>query len=399
MNKREINLLYVLEIFSGLARGSYLGCIGWTALSLSNSVETVGQIVIAQSLSVVICGQFIGVAVDRYQRKNLIVIAQTIIAISMFSMSILLFSTTNLSVVWLFCIAIIVSVSRFVYESAFDGILKDSVNNAGILQVVARTGSIHMVATAIGMAGIGFSIDRWAMGHGFIISGAVSVFLVIVASFLAKHVHSSEFTAQGLSGFWLDFKAGYTVFKNNRSIQGLAMLSAIALPIGQLADAILPALIRNDLGRSSAIYGLVDAGWAIGGMLAAIIISTVAKKVTNTLYVEYIMAILAGFATIGITFFAQTIYLALLHALMGFFVWSCRILINSKIIELCDSSNIGRIKVYVDSLFYLSAAVMCISPSLISFSLNSSYFILWGAIIIIVTILLMYWNSRYVRWG
>ena len=40
-----------MEMFSGLARRSYLVCIGWTTLIISNNVATVGQIFFVASIT------------------------------------------------------------------------------------------------------------------------------------------------------------------------------------------------------------------------------------------------------------------------------------------------------------------------------------------------------------
>ncbi|MCZ6859372.1 MAG: hypothetical protein O7I42_03670 [Alphaproteobacteria bacterium] len=51
MINREVKLLYLMELFSGLARGAYLVCIGWTTLVISNDVAAVGQIFVVSSLT------------------------------------------------------------------------------------------------------------------------------------------------------------------------------------------------------------------------------------------------------------------------------------------------------------------------------------------------------------
>jgi hypothetical protein len=50
-----------MELFSGLARGAYLVCIGWTTLVISNDVATVGQIFVVSSLTFVLAGPIVGV--------------------------------------------------------------------------------------------------------------------------------------------------------------------------------------------------------------------------------------------------------------------------------------------------------------------------------------------------
>lgn len=69
MTGRDIRLVFRMELFSGFARGSYLGCIGWTTLVLSGNVATVGQVFIVQSATVIVIGPIIGVMIDRHKCK------------------------------------------------------------------------------------------------------------------------------------------------------------------------------------------------------------------------------------------------------------------------------------------------------------------------------------------
>ena len=65
-----------MELFSGLAGGAYLVCIGWTTLVISNDVATVGQIFVVSSLTFMLAGPIVGVVIDRHKRKTLIILAQ-----------------------------------------------------------------------------------------------------------------------------------------------------------------------------------------------------------------------------------------------------------------------------------------------------------------------------------
>ena len=98
MKNKEIRLLYLMELFSGLARGAYLVCIGWTTLVISNDVATVGQIFVVSSLAFMLAGPIVGVVIDRHRRRNLIVLAQLCIAATILSFGGFLFFEPNISI-------------------------------------------------------------------------------------------------------------------------------------------------------------------------------------------------------------------------------------------------------------------------------------------------------------
>ena len=380
-----------MELFSGLARGAYLVCIGWTTLVISNDVATVGQIFVVSSLTFVLAGPIVGVIIDRHKRKQLIMLAQFFIAASILCFGGFLFFAPDLSIWWLFGVVVIVTVFRVMYRGSFDGIIRASVENPDILHTVARANAIHLFSTAVGTAAIGLIIDRFSAGHGFLATAAASICLLIVAGFLADGVVKSN--ARGITGFWFDLKSGFEIFRNNKLIQMVALLSAVALPVGQLSNALLSSFIRDDLGEGSDLFGFVDAAWPIGGMLAAALLSNRIKKL-DVKNGEYFLALMAGASTVVLSYSTASISLAVAHALMGFFVWSCRIMIGGRVLALCSNENVGRTRVYIQAMVGLSAMVMCLSPSLIVLDATASYFLYWGSFVVVGAVLLWAWKRR-----
>ncbi len=375
-----------MEFFAGLARGSYLGCIGWTALVISNSVATVGHIFIVQSITVMLIGPVVGIWIDRYQHKSSILIAQTIIVAAMLWVAILLFYAPVFQMRWLFIAVSIISLARVMYRGTFDCVIKTHVFGENLLSIIARSNSIHLISTAMGMAGIGLIIRAFGVGSAFAFSALASTTVLLISLFLEKSTSKSN--AKGLKGYLSDFKNGLIIFQSNAEVRLLAILSAITLPIGQLTNAILSSFIRDDLGGDSVTFGIVDAGWAIGGMLAAALLSKKIKKF-NYKYSEYVVAIFAGISTLLFSFSTSTSTLVIVHGLMGFFIWTCRILIAEKVIRQCNHESIGRVRVYIESIVGMSAMVMCFSPSVIAFEATAVYFRWWGGFLILVTIILL----------
>ena len=265
-----------MELFSGLARGAYLVCIGWTTLVISNDVATVGQIFVVSSLAFMLAGPIVGVVIDRHKRRQLIVLAQFCIAAPILSFGGFLFYTPNVPIIWLFAVVVIVSVFQVMYRGSFDGIIRASVENPDILHTVARANAIHLLSAAMGTAAAGLIIDKFSASYGFLATAVPSICLLIVAGFLMDGVVKSN--ARGITGFWFDLKSGFKIFRSGKLIRMVALLSAVALPIGQLSNALLSSFIRDDLGKGSDLFGFVDAAWPIGGMLAAASLSNKIKK-------------------------------------------------------------------------------------------------------------------------
>ena len=161
-------------------------------------------------------------------------------------------------------------------------------------------------------------------------------------------------------------------------------LAAVSLPIGQLSNAILSSFIRDDLGKGSEAFGIVDAAWPLGGMFAAALLSFGIRRLTAR-NMEYLFALLAGIATVGLSLCTTIPMLVILHGAMGTTVWLCRIVIDGRVLEICTPENVGRTKVGVDMAFSLSALVMCFSPTLVTLPSTATYFLVWGSFMILVS--------------
>ena len=109
---KNLKFLYLIAIFAGLARGSYLVSIGWTTLVVSNDVARVGQVFVIAMLTNMVAGPLVGVMVDRYNRKHVIIAGHLVIFLSLLMLALALSKGPNLPQIWFFVTVIVVSAFR-----------------------------------------------------------------------------------------------------------------------------------------------------------------------------------------------------------------------------------------------------------------------------------------------
>lgn len=373
-----------MELCAGAARGAYLVCIGWTTLVVTGEVAKVGQVFIVAMITTLIVGLIIGVVVDRHNRKYLTIVAHLGIASSLMLLGFAVQSNPELSVVWFFATVIVVTFFRNLYQSSHDGLIHANVSKKDLVHVVARFRGVHLVATAVGTVLTGFLIESLSPTGGFILAAMFSVLLVLAVAFV-KGVKTRKDTGS-VSGFLNDLSEGLKLFKHHRILRDLTILAGVALPIGQLSNAILSSFVHDDLGRGSDVFGIVDAAWPVGGMIAAAILSLGFKRLSAT-NMEYFFCLLVGIATVVFSLCSTVLSLAVIHAAMGFSVWMCRIVIDGRILQICTEYTVGRTKVFIELMFSLGAMIMCLSPTFVTLPSTSNYFFYWGLIVIFSTAL------------
>lgn len=386
---RNLIYLYLVETCSGMARGSFLVCIGWTTLVVVGDVAAVGQVFIVAMLTTMLAGPLSAVIVDRHNRKHLVIVAHLGIALSMIALGTAVAQLGDLSRAWFFLAVATAVALRNLYMGAHDGLLHANVEHTQLVTAVSRFRGIHLAATAIGTVAAGVIIEWYSPTAGFVFSAVASILLALFAGGLTGAVEHSVST--GLRGFLSDLRAGLELFRRYRELPSLVLLAAVALPIGQLSNAILSSFIRDDLGRGSDVFGIVDAAWPLGGMAAAALLGLgLRQRKSNGL--EYLFALLVGLSTLLFAYCDSVPMLVLVHAAMGFTVWICRILIDGRILQICDADTVGRTRAYIEVTFSFSALLMCLSPTLVNLPTTGDYFFYWGAIVVICTLLL--WVAR-----
>ena len=218
---RNISLLYLMEVCAGLSRGSFLVCIGWTVLALSNNVAIVGQAFIVGMLTQLIGSPFWGVAVDRHDRRKLALLAHAMIALVMITTGIANLLITEFSVIWLFVTIIVVYSFRSLYQSAHDGLIRGFVDQKNLVRAIARFRTAHLLAAMTGTVVAGVLIELFSPAIAFLFSAAASLLLVFVVTF----VDSVDVKQKGVIAkpFLSDLREIWQEFCQNRTLQALTI--------------------------------------------------------------------------------------------------------------------------------------------------------------------------------
>ncbi|NNE79586.1 MAG: MFS transporter [Silicimonas sp.] len=381
----NLKLLFVMEVFSGLSRGSYLVSVGWTTLIVTNDVARVGQVFIVAMLTALILGPFVGTIVDRHSRRALVILAHGGIGLAMLFLGFVWLGQQAPGVAPLFAMIAAASALRMLHNSSHDGLIQTVTPPGQLMKIVARFRGVHLISTAVGTVLAGFVIEAGSPRMGFVFSACASFALILPMLFV--RTAAPQQMTRGAMAFLSDLKGGVRIFVENRSIRLLALLAAVSLPVGQLSNAILSSFIRDDLHMGSDAFGIVDAAWPMGGMLAALMLSTGIARLSGR-HMEYVFAALAGITTLAFSFCASVPALAVVHGAMGMTVWLGRIVIDGRILQTCEAANVGRTKAGVDMAFSLSAMVMCLSPTAVILSRTSDYFLYWGGFMTVVAVTL-----------
>ncbi len=383
---RAVLHLYVLELLSGLARGGFLVCVGWTTLVISESVATVGQIFIVIHLASAISGPIVGVVVDAAPYRRVIIGAQVVIALAMTLFGWGLLAGTG-GLMLLFVLAGVITIARLTYRVGFEKLIRLFVIESDTVSVLARANFLHLLATSIGTVVCGVAIEWLSPAAGFLLAAVPSLLLAVVAFGLppAAALHKDERPAGAVLS---RIRAGFKIIIDKPILRHGLILALFALPVGQLSNAVLSSFIRDDLGRGSDVFALVDAGWPAGGMLAAGLLAILVRLGQDVRF-ACLYALALGVATIALSQGESVPWLVAIHALMGFSLWLCRIVVVGSMLCACAPHEVGRVRATTEAVVSLSAIVMCLSPTVVALPASGGYFLFWGLMVTAVAVVLL----------
>ncbi len=284
-----------------------------TILALASLVETLPRILIAP---------FAGTLVDRWNRKTVLIVADSIIAIATLVLM-LLFATGNESILAVYVILLIRATGGSFHspaEAASISLMvpqKHLARIAGLNQTIF--GIINIISPPLGALLIGIfpiqTVIAIDIGTAAI---AISILFFIIIPQPARLVAQTNGTAPRTS-YWQDLRAGWNYMLG---WPGLLAISIMAMVLNLLltpSASLIPIMVTKEYGGSAIQLGLVDSMFGIGVIFGGLLLSSwggFKKRIHTSLF--GIAGIAAGILIFGLAP-AQWFYFALFGILlMGF---------------------------------------------------------------------------------
>jgi MFS family permease len=239
----------------------------WLVLTLSHSVAAVGVTVAMQFTPMLLFGLHGGLVVDRYSKRMLLMITQSIIG-ALIAVLAALALTHSVQVWEVWTIAFLVGMVVVVDNPARQVFVSELVGPRNLRNAISLNASIFQLGGLIGPAAAGFLLDAVGAGWAFAINSA-TCFLAVLAlvaldkSQLVKMPPAVRFKGQLKQG--LDYVVKKPAILWSVVMAGILSTFALTLPVILTADA-------HDVFKVGATgYGLFNTLLAAGALTGALI--------------------------------------------------------------------------------------------------------------------------------
>jgi MFS family permease len=307
---------------------------GYVVLLLGGSAATLGLIGFFNTIPNLVLGLPAGVLADRYDRRKLLVVFQSLnmgVAIALA----VLWATDELTVWLLAAIAVVGGSLGTLSFPAFQGMLASTVPKRDLESAVAINSLSLQVARFIGPALAGVLLAQGGPTWVFAFNAVSFVFVLLALVLLPASRATMTRAAAGLGG---SLKEGLRYVFGQRSIAALMGL----LMIGGLfatppLSFMLPGIVEERLGGGAGTLGAILAAIGLGSLVGAVTLLRLARR-PNKGGPSLLGFFLAGAAIAGVGI-STSLPLSLALAVLGGFGGVLFVGLSTVVVQAASSDE------------------------------------------------------------
>ncbi len=230
------------------------------------------------TLPVLIIGPFSGVLADYFDKRRVLIVTQSLMAVQAFALAIFAY-TGLISIGWLMAFALMLGVIWAFDIPARQGMAIELVGRKDLPNAIALSSGVFNTARIIGPAVTGVILAlHFSVADAFLVN-AISFAAVIGALLLMRGDFSARAGRDGGSEPYLQrLSAGISFLLRTRGIRRIVFMVGVLGLLAAPFMPLLPAIARYRLGAGPAQFGFLATCIGIGAVTAAITLASISAR-------------------------------------------------------------------------------------------------------------------------
>ena len=286
----------------------------WLVYTLTDSALLVGILGVCQFMPMLLLTLFAGVFIDRFPKRSVLIITQSIFMVLSFTMALLVY--TGVIQYWhILVITTLFGVSQTVDMPARQSFFIELVGKKDVMNAISLNSTIFNLAKIVGPAIAGLVMVKFGIVFCFLVD-AVSYIAVIYGLF---RIQVENDVSQRIRKHVLqEISEGLQYIRKNETLIVNAFIMMAVCTFAFNSDVIIPVFAKTVLNKGADVYTGLMSATGIGSFIAAIVMATIAKYgIRKDLL---IMVAVASSCIEMLLFFAASYPIALIMvAALGFF--------------------------------------------------------------------------------
>src|SRR5258708_22719503 len=317
---------------------------------LTKSELALGLVACAQGLPSLLLTPFAGVIVERFSRRQILVVTQTIMMILAFILAALQFA--GVTQVWhIVALSLGIGIANALDAPARQAFVVEMVGREQLTSGIVLNSIMINAARVIGPAFGGLALKTVGPGWCFFLNGVS--FLAVIASLFMMHV-ASRLLPTGKIRIFQPLIEGLQFARAQPTIRPLILLSVTTSLFGITFATLIPAFADQVLHDTSGGTAALLASQGVGAVVAGILVARIAGRGHGGKYLTG-FAVLGPLCILGMTFSTAYASAMLFVGMAGFFLIGQFILMNTLIQTEVPDDFRGRVlSLYTLSFFGLN---------------------------------------------
>ena len=258
----------------------------WLVLTLTGSPFLLGLLGTIQFLPITIFSLFAGIFIDKYPKKNILIMTQTISMILAFILAALVF-THKVKYEYLLTLALILGFSNTLDMPARQAFTMEMAGKEDLMNAIALNSATFNLARIVGPAIGAVFMAFFGAGWCFLINGFS--FMAVIFSLLKLDVKPYVRKKVLNSNMLKEIKDGLIYIAHDPSLlEPLLMVLIVGIFVFNY-NVLIPVFTKDVLHQGEKTYGLLMAALGIGSLTGAIMVSIRSKtgpKIKTLVLVE-----------------------------------------------------------------------------------------------------------------
>lgn len=283
---------------------------------------------------------FAGVWADRYNRKMIIILSDSLIAISTLAL-VILFSQGNDALWLLFVASAIRSIGSSFQTPAISAFLPQLVPEDKLVKVNAANGSIQALVMLASPMLSGALLTVASIERIFLIDVITAIIAIVFLVFIKAEIHAKALEKQTTS-YFTDMKEGIIYIRNHPFIKNFLIFCAIFMILASPVAFLTPIQVTRTYGEDVWRLTTIEITFSIGMMLGGLIMATWGGF-KNKIYSMTLACMVVGLCTflLGVipNFIIYSALMGVFGASMPLFNTPSTVLLQEKV----EEGYLGRV--------------------------------------------------------
>lgn len=253
---------------------------GWLVLQLTHSAIWVGVVAALGSLPVLIFTLFGGVIVDRFDKKKIIFLTQSLSMVLAFTLGILTIANF-ITPVLIAILAFILGTVNALDFPARQSFVIEMVGRDKLASAIALNSGTFNGARVVGPGLAGILITIFGIGGAFILNGISYIAVLAALLFIRVKTKLSKSHPHPLKAI----KEGITYTYNHSVIRILLLFTGITSIFGWSYTTIMPVIVQNNFHLGVSSLGLFYSSAGLGALAGSLIISIFSRKINPMIFI------------------------------------------------------------------------------------------------------------------